>query len=185
MVSELDRNVGRILTAVDPANTIVVVTSDHGDYLGDHNLNGKSAMPYDGSMRIPLLMRGPGIPAGVRSDEPVEILDVTPTLLDLIGLQTPKGNQGLSLVPVMKGGKGKDATLQQATSNRILRTKTAKYCVWQNGEEVLFDLARDPHELRNVAGEAGARALLDEMRVRLLRKVIDTADPLPERIAPY
>jgi arylsulfatase len=185
MVSELDRNIGRILAAVDPANTIVVVTSDHGDYLGDHNLNGKSAMPYDGAMRIPLLMRGPGIPAGAHSDEPVEILDVTPTLLDLIGLQPPKGNQGLSLVPVMKGGKGKDATLQQATNNRILRTKAAKYCVWQNGEEVLFDLARDPHELRNVAGEVGSRALLDEMRVRLLRRVIDTADPLPERIAPY
>ena len=114
-----------------------------------------------------------------------EIVDVTPTVLDLIGLQPPKGNQGMSLVPVMKGGKGKDATLQQATNNRILRTKAAKYCVWQNGEEVLFDLARDPHELHNVAGEAGAKALLDEMRVRLLRRAMETADPLPERIAPY
>jgi hypothetical protein len=91
----------------------------------------------------------------------------------------------MSLVPVMNGGKGKDATFQQATNNRILRTKSAKYCLWQNGEEVLFDLAKDLHELRNVARAPDAKALLDEMRVRLLRKTIETADPLPERVAPY
>jgi arylsulfatase A-like enzyme len=185
MVSNLDRNIGRIVEAADLSNTIVVVTSDHGDYLGDHNLTGKSALPYDGSMRIPLLMRGPGIPSGARSDEVVEIVDVMPTLLELIGLKPPKGSQGMSLAPVMKGGKGKDAAFQQAVNNHILRTKTAKYCLWQGGEEVLFDLARDPHELRNVAREASAQSLLDQMRVRTLLRTIEVADPLPERVAPY
>ena len=54
-----------------------------------------------------------------------------------------------------------------------------------NGEEVLFDLEKDPHEPRNIAGDAGAKPLLDRMRLRLLNKNIQAADPLPERIAPY
>ena len=185
MVSELDRNIGRILDAVDPANTIVVITSDHGDYLGDHSMTGKSAIPYDGAMRIPLLMRGPGVARASRSEEVVEVVDVMPTLLELLGLPLPKGNQGTSLVAAMKGGKGKEAALMQSPNNRILRTKAAKYCCWSSGEEALFDLGADPHELRNVAAEAGSKALLDQMRQRLLRRSIEVQDPLPERVAPY
>ena len=165
--------------------TIVAITSDHGDYLGDHNLNGKSALPYDGAMRIPLILRGPGIPQGARSDELVEILDVMPTLLELVGLPLPKGNQGMSLVPVMRGGKGREVTYMQGPANRILRTKTAKYAYWLNGDEVLFDLEKDPHELRNIARDPAAKPLLDEMRVRILKKALQAADPLPERVAPY
>lgn len=189
MVSNLDRNVGRILAAVDQAGaadrTLIVVTSDHGDYLGDHNLNGKSAMPYDGAMRIPLIFRGPGVPRGARSSEPVEILDVMPTLLDLLGAPLPKGNQGISLVPAMKGGKAREITYMQGRQNRIIRTKAAKYAYWNDGSEILFDLERDPDEYRNVASEASAKPLLDEMRKLMLRKTLQAVDPLPEAIAPY
>lgn len=189
MVSNLDRNIGRILDAVDRVGigerTIVAVTSDHGDFLGDHNLNSKSALPYDGAMRIPLLFRGPGVPRGVKSDEPVEILDVMPTLLDLIGVSPPKGNQGISLTGAMKGGKTRDVTFMQTPGNRILRSKTAKYCYWSNGDEVLFDLEKDPYEFRNIAADSAAKPLLDEMRMRMLKKSIEVADPLPERVAPY
>ncbi len=189
MVSNLDRNVGRILEAVERAGiaerTIIVVTSDHGDYLGDHNLNGKSALPYDGAMRIPLIFRGPGVPRGAGSDELVEIIDVMPTLLELVGLSSPKGNQGISLVPAMQSGKGRDLVYMQGVNNRIIRTRRAKYCHWLNGDEVLFDLEKDPREFRNIAQDAAAKALLDEMRMRMLKKTLEAADPLPERIAPY
>ncbi len=189
MVSNLDRNVGRILDALEFAgmaqNTIVVLTSDHGDYLGDHNLNGKSAQPYDGAMRIPLLFRGPGIPAGARSGEPVDILDVMPTLLELLGLPLPRGNQGISLLPAIRGGRARELTYMQSAANRIIRTKKAKYAYWRTGEEALFDLEKDPHELRNVAGDPAARPLLDHMRMLMLRKTLDSVDPLPERVAPY
>ena len=189
MVSELDRNIGRILEGLERAGvasrTIVIVTSDHGDYLGDHNLSGKSAIPYDGAMRIPLMLRGPGIPQGARSDELVEILDVMPTLLELIGLPFPKGNQGMSMVPAMKGGKGRELTYMQGSNNRIIRTKKAKYSYWLNGDEALFNLERDPHELRNIAQDPAARPLLDEVRLRMLKKTLEAMDPLPERIAPY
>jgi len=189
MVSELDRNIGRIVDTVAAAGlmerTIFVVTADHGDYLGDHNMKDKSAIPYDGAMRIPLIFSGAGVPRGVRSEEICEILDVTPTLLELAGLPLPKGNQGMPLAGAMKGGKGKDLAFMQSPGNRIIRSRKATYCYWANGEEVLFDLEKDPNQLRNVAREPAARGLLDEMRMRMMRKQIEAADPLPERVAPY
>jgi arylsulfatase A-like enzyme len=189
MVSELDRNIGRIVDSVAAAGlmdrTIFAVTADHGDYLGDHNLKDKSAIPYDGAMRIPLILSGPGVPRGAASGEVCEILDVTPTLLDLAGLPLPKGNQGTPLTGAMKGGKGKEFAYMQSPSNRILRGKKAAYCYWGNGEEVLFDMEQDPDQLRNIAQEPAGKALLDQMRMRMLRRAIETADPLPERVAPY
>ena len=189
MVSHLDQNIGRIMEVVEDAGiadrTIFVVTSDHGDYLGDHNLTGKSGRPYDGALRIPLIFRGPGVPAGVASDELVEIVDVMPTLLDMLGIDLPKGNQGTSLLPVMAGGDGRDLIYMQAISNRMIRTNSAKYWIDGRGEEVLFDYSTDPHELRNVAASESHADLLDRMRVLLIRKSINARDPLPERIRPY
>ncbi len=189
MVSNLDRGIGRILEAAERAgvleNTLVVLTSDHGDYLGDHHLNGKSALPYDGAMRIPLLVRGPGVPRGRRSQELVEILDVMPTLLEMLRIPAPKGNQGISLVAAMNGGRGRDSVCMQGRENRILRTREAKYAYWSSGDEILFDLEKDPDEFRNQAREPAARALLDRMRVAMLKKTLEIADPLPERVAPY
>ena len=188
MVTHLDENIGRIMQAAENAGiserTIFVLTSDHGDYLGDHNLVSKSARPYDGALRIPLIFRGPGVPTGT-SKELVEIVDVMPTLLDMLGIDLPKGNQGVSLVPVMNGNGGRKSIYMQALSNRMIRTRQAKYWIDQDGEEVLFDLSSDPHELKNVAQAPSHRELLDSMRVALLRRSIAARDPLPERIRPY
>ncbi len=188
MVTHLDENIGRIVAAIDAAGirdrTLFVITSDHGDYLGDHNLVSKSPRPYDGALRIPLIFQGPGVPVQA-TEELAEIVDVMPTVLEMIGLEAPKGNQGTSLTSVMQGEAGRDLIYMQATNNRMVRTKSAKYWVDENGEEVLFEYASDPHELRNVAGESSHRALLDEMRMALLKKIIAARDPLPERIRPY
>ncbi len=189
MVTHLDENIGRIVSAVQRAGvgerTLFVITSDHGDYLGDHNLLSKSARPYDGALRIPLILSGPGVPANVAIDELAEIVDVMPTLLDMLGIEAPKGNQGASLVPVMAGKPGRDLIYMQGISNQMIRTKAAKYWIDQNGEEVLFDYSSDPYEIRNVAQDEGHANLLAKMRVQLLRKVIAARDPLPERIRPY
>ena len=189
MVTHLDHNIGRILDTVEQAGiserTLFVITSDHGDYLGDHNLVSKSSRPYDGALRIPLIFRGPGVPGNIAIDELVEIVDVMPTLLEMLGIPFPKGNQGTSLVPAMAGNPGKDLIYMQATNNRMIRTKAAKYWIDENGQEVLFDYSSDPHELRNVAQSDSHADMLDEMRVMLLKKVISARDPLPERIRPY
>ena len=189
MVTHLDENVGRIMDSVKKAgawdNTIWVITSDHGDYLGNHNITSKSDRPYDGAMRIPLIFRGPGVPAGKKNDELVEIMDVMPTLLDMLGMENTKGNQGVSLEPVMNGAPGRDFIYMQGMQNKTVRSKSAMYSIYRNGEELLFDLEKDPHQLRNIAQDASAKALLDQMRVTLLKKTIDARDPLPERIRPY
>ena len=132
---------------------------------------------------LPLVIAGPGAPRGKRIDELVEIVDVMPTLLEMAGLPLPKGNQGTTLLPVMNGGAGRDAIYMQGLNNRIVRSREATYAIYANGEELLFDLARDPRQLRNIA--APESALRDKMRHRLLLKIMETRDPLPERIRPY
>lgn len=189
MVTHLDEGVGRIIEAVEEAGiaerTLFVVTSDHGDYLGDHNLVSKSTRPYDGALRIPLVLRGPGVPAGTVVDGMAEIVDVMPTVLDLAGIGQTRGNQGQSLVGMLEGASGRDMIYMQTLTNRMIRSRTAKYWVDEHGEEVLFDYSSDPHELRNVANDSSHRELLDRMRVLLLRKTITTRDPLPERVRQY
>lgn len=189
MVSNIDQNVGRIMDALERTgaaeNTIFILTSDHGDYLGDHNLNGKSALPFDGAMVIPLVIQGPGIPQGKRSDELVEIVDVMPTVLEMLGIPLPTGNQGISLLPAMEGGKAREIAFMTGLSNRIVRTREAMYSYWKNGDEVLFDLERDPDQFRSVAQVSRAKPLLDEMRMRMLRHEIEVQDTLPERVAAY
>ncbi len=82
-IALVDHNIGRILIALDEAglaeNTIVVYISDHGDWLGDHGLILKGPMHYEGLLRVPMIVRGPGIPEGARIEEPVSTLDLTPT----------------------------------------------------------------------------------------------------------
>ena len=165
--------------------TIFVLASDHGDYLGDHNLRAKSDRPYEGAMRIPLIFRGPGVPEGIQVDELVEILDVMPTLLEQTQLPVPKGNQGMSLTKTMRGEAGRELIYMQGRNNKIIRTKGAKYTIYQNGQEVLFNLDKDPYEYRNIAHLPEGKKLPDQMRVKLLRKTIESRDPLPERIRPY
>src|SRR5260370_33056831 len=121
MVSELDRNIGRIVDSVASAGltdrTIFVVTADHGDYLGDPNMTGKSAIPYDGAMRIPLIFSGPGVPRQSRTGEVCEIVGAIPTLLELSCLPLPKGHQGASQGRVRRVCQVKEFDYMQAPGN--------------------------------------------------------------------
>jgi len=189
MVSMLDTNVGRIMKAVEQAGiadrTLIVVTSDHGDYLGAHNLVSKSILVYEEVMNIPLIIRGPGIPKGAKPDALAEIIDLMPTLLDLAGAKAPEGVQGISLRKAMTGGKARDLVFMEGYGVRMIRTPQAKYAIHRGGTEVLFDLTKDAHEFNNLAADKAAKPLLDRMRKRLLTKLMSAADPLPLRIAPY
>lgn len=189
MVTHLDDNVGRIMQSVKDLGlwdkTVWVITSDHGDYLGDHRITSKSDRPYDGAMRIPLIVAGPGVPRGKAVDELVSVVDVMPTLLDMTDLPLPKGNQGMSLVKTMQGGPGREAIYMEGRKNKILRSKQATYAIYENGEEILFDLEKDPHQLRNIAAAPEGAELLQRMRKALLLKTIEVQDPLPEQIRPY
>ena len=105
-ISHIDREVGRILAALDETgqadNTIVVFTSDHGDQLLEHGLMGKNVF-FEASIRVPFLIRMPGRIRPGRRDELMESVDLLPTLFEMIGLPEPLGCQGRSLVPVLTG----------------------------------------------------------------------------------
>ncbi len=107
MVTQVDRAVGDILTALDENslrdNTVVVFTSDHGDLVGDHGLFGKSCT-YEEALKVPLLIRVPWLAEGHRRvPEPFGQIDLVPTLLDLLNEPIPAHLQGVSRVPVLRG----------------------------------------------------------------------------------
>jgi arylsulfatase A-like enzyme len=98
---------GRLATLGLADETIVVFTSDHGDMMGDHRLLAKH-VPYEGSARVPLLVRVPGV-APTRIAEPVSQVDLVPTLMDALQVPPPAGVHGASLLPAMRGSARPDA----------------------------------------------------------------------------
>lgn len=156
------------------ANTLVVVSADHGEELLDHGLIGhvstfKEARLYDEIIRIPLIFWLPGdLPAGRRIEAPVQCIDIMPTLLDLAGAPVPEGAQGRSLLPLIRSRSGwRDRPVYLETSGggytadeeqyarrlRAVRTERWKLLheSWEDGSVILYDLAADPGEEENVA----------------------------------
>ena len=178
-IALMDHNIGRILIALDEAglreNTIVIYISDHGDWLGDHGLILKGPMHYEGLLRVPMICRGPEIPAGKRVDEPVSTLDLGPTFFDY-GSATPLLPQhGQSLRPLLETDSAtRDYALNEwellptragvALSLRTIRTKRHKLTVdLQSGAGELYDLQSDPNELTNLFDDPSSRAIREEL----------------------
>jgi arylsulfatase A-like enzyme len=155
-------------------NTVVIYTSDNGFLFGDHRLVGKTAA-YEGSIKVPLLMRGPGIPEDQTRAQLVSNLDVTATIVDLAGAKPGVPLDGKSLVPLFAGAYApwrsallieSPVTSFEKRENRYagVRTATKKYVRYEGGFEELFDLASDPDELENRAGDAANAGDLSGLR---------------------
>ncbi|HLF93577.1 MAG TPA: sulfatase-like hydrolase/transferase [Planctomycetota bacterium] len=187
MISHLDAEIGRILETLRKKGlaeeTIVVFAGDNGLALGRHGLFGKQNV-YDPSVHVPLVMRGPGIPKGKRSEAMCYLLDVMPTVLEKAGIARPEGLDGRSLVPVIAGGKAKHResllfayrTFQRAVQDE--RWKLIEYDVAGKRTTQLFDLAEDPEETRSLAGEPAQAAIVDRLRAELARLQKEWGDPL-------
>ena len=106
MISLIDHNVGRILDAIASRgldnDTIVIFTSDHGDWLGDHGMMLKGPMFYEGLLRVGFLIKGPGIPAGKVVGDPISNTDVAATLLDYAGVESFYSMHGRSVRPMVE-----------------------------------------------------------------------------------
>ena len=112
MISMIDAEIGRLIRFLEENNlrdnTIIVFTSDHGDYMGDHGLYTKSPAMYDCLVRVPLIFNYPAqVKAGQITDELVSCVDIMPTLLEMIEIRVPEQVQGLSLLKVLKGESAK------------------------------------------------------------------------------
>jgi len=188
MVSLADRNIGRILNALDETrlaeNTIVVFVSDHGDYLGDHGFYGKG-FHYDSVVRTPLIYRGPGVVPGQRIDGIASVLDIAPTLLGLVGIEEPQALQGCSVTEVLEG-KARASRRVALTENdddfvpmKVRTITTADWkltCYVNQGIGELFDRRDDPDEMRNLWNSSGHEDVKRELMGLLLEEVLCSLD---------
>lgn len=158
MIEGIDEWVGRIENAVvqrgDLDNTVIVYTSDHGEMLGDNGYWGKNR-PHDPSVRVPLIVAGPGVGAGVRSDALVELSDLAATLVDCAGAPTPSHWDAASLAPVLAGRRQmhREATVSMLGNWQMITDGRWKLVADAGAGDTLWDLHKDPTEERNVVRE--------------------------------
>ncbi len=195
-ITGMDANFGRLFQALKDLgqfdNTIIIFASDNGLALGSHGLMGKQSV-YEHSAKVPLVIAGPGIPKGT-SPSLVYLMDIFPTVCDLVGQPVPDGLDGRSLKPILAGQTDnvRDTLLsvykdcQRAVQDE--RWKLIRYP--KINKTQLFDLQRDPHETNNLAESPEYAAQVDRMMHKLRQTQqtygdtlpLTSSDPLPQDI---
>jgi len=185
-VQSVDDNVGRILDYLDKAgladNTIVIYTSDQGFFLGDHGLFDKRFM-YDESIRMPFLVRWPGVikPGSSQSAMGINV-DFAPTFMEAAGLPVPADMQGRSLLPLLKGERPADWRTSwyyryyhdpgdhNTRAHYGVRTETHKLIYfWKIDQWEMYDLVKDPAELHNVYQDPAQADTVAKLKTELYR----------------
>jgi N-acetylglucosamine-6-sulfatase len=153
--------VGTLQQTGELERTLVLVTADNGFFHGEHRIPAGKVLVYEPSVRVPLIVRGPGVPRNRRVGNLVANVDVAPTILDAADALPNRPLDGRSLFPLMQDPSlewGRDILLTTAGVGRqsynAIRTYRFVYVEHSNGERELYDLPRDPHQLVNVAGDS-------------------------------
>ena len=187
--SFVDAQVGRVLdklkeTGLDK-NTIVVFTSDHGYHLGEHGHWQKRTL-FDNSTRVPLIVSGPGINKDQKlMDAPIELIDIYPTLMDLVGIKTPEFVSGKSFAPLLKDSSAvvrKSAltelgvSLSQGSKVQGYSIKTDRFRLTQWGRNgvlgfELYDHIYDKEELNNLSNDKSYKKIKDSLTVVINRRI--------------
>ena len=189
MITHLDAQVGRVLDALEKTgraeDTLVIFAGDNGLAVGQHGLLGKQNL-YEHSVRVPLIIRGPGIQEDVRADALCYLLDLYPTLCDILGLAAPETVEGKSLLPVLKNRRAevRDSLFMAYRSfQRAVRIsdnwKLIKYNVRSVETTQLFNLNDDPWEINNLAENPAYKKRLEDLTTLLkehMRKSDDFCD---------
>jgi len=195
MLLAVDESLGRMIDALDQIgqldDTVIVFTSDHGYFYGEHGLNEERRLAYEETIRIPLLVRFPALAvAGWTPADMALAIDLAPTLLELAGLQPAPTIQGRSLVPILGGGTSADwrtSFLVEYYSDTVFprirnmgyvaaRTERHKliHYLELDGMDELYDLEDDPYEEHNLIADPTASAVLKAMRAELDRLLAAT-----------
>lgn len=168
-ISFVDAQLGRLLQALEQSqfseNTLVVLWSDHGYHLGEKQISGKNTL-WEPSTHVPLIFSGPGIPPGSSSGQPVELLDIFPTLNDLAGLPQLAHLEGESLMSLISDPthiRKRPAITTHNWQNHSVRTERWRYIKYADGSEELYDMARDPEEYTNLATETKLKYMKDSL----------------------
>ncbi len=175
--------------------TIFIVTSDHGEGLYDHGEAGHVTSAYQELIRVPLILSGPGVPSGVRVDDAVQLIDIAPTVLDLLGLEIPGDFQGRSLVPLLEGSslpsrhafsasswdRSLDFVRRKPHSITAATVHDGKKLIRNIGEAVneteFYNIEVDPRERSKLeGGDVAWSEDLDRALSRWLRQLSSQAD---------
>ncbi len=182
LTSFMDACVGRVLAALEASgqakDTVVLYVSDHGDMLGDLGFWTKQVM-YESSVGVPMIIAGPGIPAGRRVGTGTTLLDLAPTAMEVTGVPVDPLLPGKSLCHLANAPDDMDRTIfseyhdgGSTTGTFMVRWDRWKYVAYIDHPSQLFDLTADPHELVNRAADTAYRDALDEGE-RRLRSICD------------
>jgi arylsulfatase A-like enzyme len=205
----LDRQLGRVFDVLKESrrlnNAYIILVSDHGEMLYDHGITSKHNKHYDGCIRIPLIIAGPGLQKGETCDELVQLEDIFPTIIEMTGTETPppriregyRVNEeympklaGYSLIPFCHGGGQPVRDFAYVESYRYwsnvrtyhwprtVITKNYRYTYYPaGGGEQLFDLTKDPGEQINLAADSSYGGVRQQLRDMLLDRLITKDDP--------
>jgi arylsulfatase A-like enzyme len=197
MISLVDHNVGRILIALAEQgldrDTLVVFTSDHGEWLGDHGLVLKGPMPYEGLLRVGFVVRGPGVPASKVVDDPISTIDLAATFGDYTGVAMPAARHSRSLRGLIETDRDsrdyaysewnlRKSRFGTELDLRTVRTRTAKLTVERRtGAGELYDLVNDPDEMDNRFDDPAYSRLRRELEAMIAERPRDErSEPLPQ-----
>jgi arylsulfatase A-like enzyme len=198
MITMVDDAIGSILGWLKSLqlqdNTVVVFTSDHGDFMGDHQLLLKGALHYRGLVRVPFIWCDPKVqPSGIVSTGICGTLDIAKTILARAGFRGHNGIQGMDLMPAVRGGPtGHDSMVIEEHQRRgymgfannfrarTLVTASERLTLYEGADwGELYDLSNDPDELRNLWNDAAARGRRHELTEKLAREMMQLADASP------
>lgn len=185
MISHLDNELGKVIKTLKEKGlydkTIIIFSADNGLAVGEHGLMGKQNN-YEHSIRVPLIFSGPGIPQNEQRDSYVYLLDIYPTLCDMVGIPIPDSVDGVSFLPVIYDKRKKARTeLYFAYGDLIRSIKDERYKLIEYRNKVfrgteLFDLKGDPYEMNNLYGKAGYKEEIEKLRAELKKYCSDWND---------
>ena len=169
------------------SNTMIMFVSDNGWQQGEHRITGDKFLPYEESLRVPMILRGPGVPAGRTIEGQISNIDFAPTLLDAAGADAGRTMDGVSLLPTARKPKRRpDRALEIEAPHPLfagpipinqwdrpykgVRTDRYTYVLWtETGEEELYDRRADPYQLQNVAADPAYADVRTELAAKLER----------------
>jgi len=190
IITHMDAQIGRILDALEKTgkadNTYIIFSADHGLSVGRHGLMGKQNM-FDHSVRVPLMVSGPGIPKNKKLHGRVYLQDIMPTTLEIAGVQKPAHVQFNTLFPMIRGERKQNYNAVYGgylMVQRMVTENDQKLILYPTIKKILlYNLKKDPKELHNLAGNPEFKPTIQRLFATLLRLQKETGDPLDLKAA--
>ncbi|MDF2562435.1 MAG: Choline-sulfatase [Microbacterium sp.] len=183
LVAQIDDEIGRIVAALERAgvaeNTVIILSSDHGDLLGDHDMIGKG-MYFEGAIRVPILVKIPGGPRHRVEPQLVELHDITATILEQAGCAVPSYMDSVPLPATTTADGGREVIFGMLTGGWMAYDGRWKLHKYATGEILLFDLENDPFEQRNLVRDPAHLEVFLRLDQALTVEVLDSLKVLTD-----